>query len=115
MPLFVLAPGQEHVQTVDGERTGLGYVDTRHDMTWKNRIVPLAPGTMVFATTDGIIDQIGGAKNIAYGKQRLRDALVRYRGLPMPAVADALMQEQRQYQGRQRRRDDLTFFGFRPA
>jgi sigma-B regulation protein RsbU (phosphoserine phosphatase) len=115
MPLFVLAPGQEHVQTIDGERTGLGYVDTRHDMAWKNRTVQLAPGAIVFATTDGIIDQIGGAKNIAYGKQRLRDALVRHRGLPMPAVADALMQEQQQYQGRQRRRDDLTFFGFRAA
>ena len=113
MPLFVLAPDQEQVQTVDGERTGLGYVDTRHDMVWKNRSVTLAPGAIVFATTDGIIDQIGGAKNIAFGKQRLRDALVRHRRLPMPAVADALMQEQRHYQGRQRRRDDLTFFGFR--
>ncbi|RXZ32381.1 protein-serine/threonine phosphatase [Oxalobacteraceae bacterium CAVE-383] len=113
MPLFILAPDQEQVQTIDGERTGLGYVDTRHDMVWKNRTVELAPGAIVFATTDGIIDQIGGAKNIAFGKQRLRDALVRHRGAPMPAVAQALMQEQQQYQGRQRRRDDLTFFGFR--
>jgi sigma-B regulation protein RsbU (phosphoserine phosphatase) len=113
MPLFVLAPDQTQVQTIDGERTGLGYVDTRHDMVWKNRTVPLSPGAIVFATTDGIIDQIGGVKNIAYGKQRLRDALVRHRGLPMPAVAETLMQEQQHYQGRQRRRDDLTFFGFR--
>ena len=119
MPLFVLASDATSaaapVQTIEGQRTGLGYVDTPDDMVWANKTVQLASGAIVFATTDGIIDQIGGPKHIAYGKQRLRDALTRHRALPMPAMADALLQEQQQYQGRQRRRDDLTFFGFRLA
>lgn len=112
-PLFVLMPGQDKVQMVEGGRTGLGYVDTAHDMAWKNNIVQLVPGAIVLSTTDGIIDQIGGARNIAFGKQRLRDALIRHRGLAMPALAETLMREQREYQGRHSRRDDLTFFGFR--
>ena len=63
--------------------------------------------------TDGLIDQIGGAKSIAFGKRRLRDALVRHRELPMPALGEALMRELADYQGGQLRRDDLTVFGFR--
>jgi sigma-B regulation protein RsbU (phosphoserine phosphatase) len=113
MPLFVLAPGEDEVQVIDGARTGLGYVGTTKEMLWKNKSMQLAPGTIVFATTDGIIDQIGGPKNIAFGKQRLRNALVEHRGLSMAALGETLMREQKTYQGRQRRRDDLTFFGFR--
>ncbi|MFX8024090.1 hypothetical protein ABTK62_19805, partial [Acinetobacter baumannii] len=46
-------------------------------------------------------------------KRRLRDALVRHRELPMPALGEALMRELADYQGGQLRRDDLTVFGFR--
>ncbi|MFZ6644466.1 SpoIIE family protein phosphatase [Undibacterium sp. TJN25] len=113
MPLFILLEDQDEVQTVEAERVGLGYVDTVGDMIWKNRTLQLAPGAMVFAATDGIIDQIGGAKNIAFGKQRLRDALLRHRKLPMQQLGQVLASEQKAYQGQQRRRDDLTFFGFR--
>ena len=113
MPLFVLNDGEDDAQLVDGERVGLGYVGTDRDMQWQNRTLTLAPGTMMFCATDGLADQIGGPKNIAYGKQRLREALRRHRQLPMAALGDALMAELRAYQGPHRRRDDLACFGFR--
>jgi serine phosphatase RsbU (regulator of sigma subunit) len=113
MSLLTLPPGEDAVQTFDGERTGLGYIDTPDDMQWSNREVQLSDGAMVMIATDGIIDQIGGPKKIAYGKQRLRKALLEHRDLPMPEVGKKIMEEQRLYQGQQRRRDDLTFFGFR--
>jgi sigma-B regulation protein RsbU (phosphoserine phosphatase) len=113
MPLFVLLPDQHEVQMIECERTGLGYVDTDHDMVWQNRTLQLTPGATVFSATDGIIDQIGGPKNIAFGKQRLRELLVKHRSLPMTAFAEILMIEQKLYQGKHRRRDDLTCFAFR--
>lgn len=113
IPLFVLMPGEDKVRMIDGERTGLGYVDTARDMAWNNTRIQLMPGAIVFGATDGIIDQIGGARNIAFGKQRLREALLRHRYVGMPAFAEMLMQEQKDYQARHSRRDDLTFFGFR--
>jgi serine phosphatase RsbU (regulator of sigma subunit) len=112
-PVFLLAPNKPDVHMIDSDRVGLGYVDTPHDAVWKNRMLPLESGTIVFSATDGIIDQIGGTKNIAFGKQRLRDALIKHRQLSMSAMAAALMQEQKAYQGKHRRRDDLTCFGFR--
>ncbi|WP_034292767.1 SpoIIE family protein phosphatase [Herbaspirillum sp. RV1423] len=113
MSLLVLLPDDEKVQTVDGERTGLGYVDTPDDMQWTNRRVQLVDGAIVMTATDGIIDQIGGPKNIAFGKQRLRNAMLAYRHLPMHEFGKKIMEEQKTYQGHQRRRDDLTFFSFR--
>jgi serine phosphatase RsbU (regulator of sigma subunit) len=75
--------------------------------------VQLVAGAIVLIATDGIIDQIGGPKNIAFGKRRLRNALLAYRDLPMKEVGQKIMDEQMAYQGQQRRRDDLTFFSFR--
>ncbi len=112
-PLLVLAPGQAGVEIVDADRLGLGYADTPADARWSCRQVELQRGTIIITCTDGLIDQIGGAKRIAFGKRRLRDALVRHRELPMPALGDALMRELVDYQGGQLRRDDLTLFGFR--
>lgn len=115
MSLFVLQQGDDAVQTVDGERTGIGYVGTADNMQWTNRTVTLEDGAMIFVTTDGVIDQIGGAKHIAFGKQRLRRLIEGYRHLPMPDLARQIMAEYKDYQGAERRRDDVAFFGCRPG
>ncbi len=113
MALFLLPAADEQVQTVEGKRVGLGYVDTPEDMQWTNHCLPVADGDMVFVCTDGIIDQIGGAKHIAFGKQRLRRTLLEYRRLPLAELGRTLMDVHRDYQGAQRRRDDISFFGAR--
>ena len=113
MTLFLLAPGEEAVQAIDGQRTGLGYVATPDDMRWHNQCVPVLPGSLLLVSTDGIIDQIGGPKAIAFGKQRLRRALLQHRHLPMPELGRQVMADHRQYQGTQERRDDVTLFAAR--
>lgn len=112
-PLMLLRPDQASVELIDADRLGLGYVDTPADASWQCKQIELQPGTLLMACTDGLLDQVGGAKTIAFGKRRLREALLRHRALPMPELGAALMQEFAAYQGEQRRRDDLTLFGFR--
>ncbi|MFC0659663.1 SpoIIE family protein phosphatase [Eoetvoesiella caeni] len=113
MPLFMLAPDQENVQSLDGERLGLGYADTPADAVWTNHSAQLAHGTILCCFTDGLIDQIGGRKNIAYGKKRVRLALQRHRARPMPELTRLLMEEFQTYQGAQTRRDDVTLLNLR--
>lgn len=112
-PLFILTPDQTSVQTLEGERTGLGYVDTPVDMTWKNHRTTLPAQTLVCCSTDGLTDQIGGPKNIAFGKRRLLQAIAGYRPLPAKEITRLLMLEVRNYQGQHSRRDDLTLLAFR--
>lgn len=112
-PLLLHEPGQAGVEVIDADRLGLGYADTPADARWTCRHIDLRPGAVVLACTDGLVDQIGGPKAIAFGRRRLREALVRHGELPMADLGAALMQELASYQGSQLRRDDLTLFGFR--
>ncbi|HCP76285.1 MAG TPA: protein-serine/threonine phosphatase [Pusillimonas sp.] len=114
MALFILPEGSENLITLNGERLGLGYTDTPARAVWKNHTTELTANTLVLACTDGLIDQIGGAKHIAFGKRRVRQALLQHRTLSAPALLESLMATLSQYQGTQARRDDLTLFGFRP-
>ncbi|MQA18228.1 SpoIIE family protein phosphatase [Rugamonas rivuli] len=114
LPLFQLDPDQQAVQTVDGDRMGVGYVDTPLDYAWTNKIITIPERSLLFLTTDGLIDQIGGPKEIAYGKRRMRDVMLAQRGAGARDVSDAMLADYQAWQGEQPRRDDLTFFCFRP-
>jgi len=95
------------------DRVGIGYVATPLDHRWQNRSVAVQQGDLICAATDGLGDQIGGPRNIAFGKRRLRDLLFAHRAGSAAACAASILRTHREYQGRQRRRDDLTLFTLR--
>ncbi|MCZ2498797.1 SpoIIE family protein phosphatase [Xylophilus sp. Kf1] len=113
LSLFVLRPGAEAVEFVEGQRKGVGYVDSEFDFAWRNQALTLPAGSLVFITTDGLIDQIGGARAISFGKRRLRELLLAHAADTAAGVNQAVLQALRQWQGANHRRDDLTFFCFR--
>ncbi len=112
-PLFYLHPGDQEVQTLDGPRTGVGYTDTPLDFCWENRCLALQPGTAIYVTTDGIIDQVGEVKRISYGKRRLHQSILAARELPMSAQQEEIREPFLEHQGSQPRRDDVSMFAFR--
>lgn len=111
--LFVLQPDAADGEMINGARMGVGYVDTAMDFQWQNRTVPTQAGTLVFVTTDGLIDQIGGPREIAFGKRRMREAICATRDASALRISEVMRDVHRAWQGQQRRRDDLTFFCFR--
>lgn len=112
-PLLLLDSNQAGVEIIDADRLGLGYAETPIDARWTCKQFTLRPDAVLLTCTDGLTDQVGGPKGIAFGKRRLREAMVKHRGLPLRDFGAALMQEFAHYQGGQQRRDDLTLFGFR--
>ncbi|PMX93317.1 protein-serine/threonine phosphatase, partial [Pseudomonas sp. GW460-13] len=82
-------------------RMGVGYVNTDIEFTWQNHIVPIGLGTLVFVTTDGLIDQIGGPKEIAFGKRRVRQAIFAHRDAPTTQIGQAVLDVLRKWQGQQ--------------
>ncbi|MEZ0238548.1 MAG: SpoIIE family protein phosphatase [Methylophilaceae bacterium] len=111
-PLFLLQPGATEVTLIDGDKKGVGYVETPMDYVWTNREVALSKGTRVYLTTDGIIDQIGGPKDIAFGKRRFSALLLEHGAKPMEEQEAIIMRAFYEYQGTQRRRDDVSLLGF---
>ena len=114
LALYQLEPAAPAVQSIDAERMGVGYVDTPFDFAWTNRRIAVAEGSLLLVTTDGLIDQIGGARDIAYGKRRMRELLLARRTECATHISQALLDDFDAWQGEQPRRDDLTFFCFRP-
>lgn len=113
-PLHYLPPAAgATVQTIDGQRTGVGYTDTPLDFAWENTVLPLQPGSALYVTTDGIIDQVGERKRISFGKRRLHQAILAARDLPMSAQQLAIRNALGEHQGGQPRRDDVSMFAFR--
>lgn len=113
MSLFVIEQNALSVATIKGSRTGAGYADTPSDYHWANQVNHMPPGTLICCSTDGLIDQIGGSKHIAYGKRRLCDSLLEQAHGSTRDVAQHVMQQLHIYQGTQRRRDDLTLLCLR--
>ena len=112
-PIFYIGENDQEVSIVDPDRKGVGYVDTPYDFTWTNKEISISQGMSVYLTTDGIIDQIGGPKNIAFGKKRYANILLEHHAKPMLEQEEILMTAFYEYQGKQKRRDDVSLMGFR--
>ncbi|HEY2346890.1 MAG TPA: SpoIIE family protein phosphatase [Xanthomonadaceae bacterium] len=108
MPLHVLRVDAAALTTHETDRVGIGYVDTQVDHRWQNRTLAIGAGDRIIATTDGLTDQIGGPRNISFGKRRLRELIAATRALPAAEQGAAILAAHRDYQGERRRRDDLT-------
>jgi serine phosphatase RsbU (regulator of sigma subunit) len=112
-PVFKLGHDDAEVTELPGDRVGAGYIGTPVDYRWSNRVIALSQGDAVYVSTDGIIDQIGGERQIAYGKKRLKESLLAHRDRPLLEQLDALLADFHRYQGYETRRDDVSMFGFR--
>ena len=112
-PLFYIDNTSPEVHTLEPDRKGVGYIDTPIDYQWTNHQLALTKGMCFYLTTDGIVDQIGGLKKIAFGKKRFATLLQEHYLKPMPEQEAIIMQAYYDYQGNQRRRDDVSLMGFR--
>ena len=112
-PLHQLRAGQTLATTRNTDRVGVGYVATPADYVWQNHELDLQSGDLLFAATDGLTDQVGGERGIAFGKRRLCELLGSLDGKPATEVAAVVSQAHRDWQGWNRRRDDLSFFCLR--
>jgi len=64
-------------------------------------------------TTDGIIDQIGGEKRRAFGKKRFMALIASIQNLPVAEQKEPVRDALIEYQGAERRRDDVSAIGFK--
>ncbi len=96
------------VERVQPTRISLGY-QQQPQQAPQLQSLRCAPGDLLLLITDGITDQIGGEGSPrAYGYKRLSARLERCAGQSANAVAQAIRDDLRQWQGTQMRRDDAT-------
>ncbi|TDV26829.1 serine phosphatase RsbU (regulator of sigma subunit) [Paraburkholderia caballeronis] len=106
--LHILRPDADRFETIAGERMGVGYIDSLADYAWKLHAVAAPRGSLLFISTDGLVDQIGGPKRIAFGKRRALDLILAHRNETPSTICENLRQALADWQGTQPRRDDVT-------
>jgi serine phosphatase RsbU (regulator of sigma subunit) len=108
--LHVLRPDASAFETIAGERMGVGYVDSLADYAWTLQTVEVPRGSLLFVSTDGLTDQIGGPRKIAFSKRRALELILSRRDDGPAAICAGLVEALAQWQETQSRRDDVTLF-----
>ena len=108
--LHILRPDDDQFESIAGERVGVGYVDSLADYVWKLHTVTVPHGSLLFISTDGLIDQIGGPRKITFGKRRALDLILEHRAQSPCAICESLQRALADWQRAQTRRDDVTLF-----
>jgi serine phosphatase RsbU (regulator of sigma subunit) len=103
------------IDETKGDRAGLGYRRFPPDTAWGEVVLEVEAGDAFYLATDGIIDQVGGARRRAFGKKRLVEVLAANSARPMAAQGRAITETLAAYQGAEARRDDVTVLGFVPV
>lgn len=112
LPVFVAYANQDSWICLPAGRPGVGYADTPDDTEWPISETPLEEGMRIALATDGLFDQIGETRSIAYGKARFAQSLGAATGTGLQDNFEATLSRYRQWQGSQTRRDDATLVMF---
>ena len=101
------------VTEIKGDKPGIAYRGIPLDQEYTNHQVKLRPGTSLYMTSDGLIDQVGGVKRRSFGKRRFREILKEMEGMNMSEQKTCIEAVLRSYQGEEARRDDLSVIGIK--
>jgi sigma-B regulation protein RsbU (phosphoserine phosphatase) len=112
LPVFVSYASHDSWICLPPGRPGVGYADTPDDTEWPISETPLEEGMRVALATDGLFDQIGEARAIAYGKARFAQSLGAATGPGLQDNFETTLSRYRQWQGTETRRDDATLVMF---
>ena len=82
-------------------------------LDFKNEIIDIQPGDMVFIATDGYADQFGISENRKYSRRDFNKLLAQIAYMPCPQQKQRLEEELIIWRGIRKQTDDITVFGFR--
>lgn len=103
------------ITMIRGDRCDLGYRHSNLDWVFTNHVIEVSPGQVFYLTTDGLLDQSGGAKGYGFGRQRFQAFLRHHGAQPLALQRAALEQTLAAWQGERMQRDDMTVIGFQPT
>jgi len=112
-PLWIERGGR--IEEIGADRMGLGYARTPARAVFANVPAAFGPGDAFMLFSDGVVDQVGGLRNLPMGKRPLREVFAATAGAPMPERRDALVGVFESHRGRNTRRDDVAVLAVRPV
>ena len=100
----------ETVNEFKGDKISIGYSEKTHPIEFKNHEIDLSENPNFYIFSDGVTDQVGGSKNLMYGRKRLLKHI--NQSTKIKTVIQSITDDFNDYQKDNSRRDDLSLFGF---
>ncbi len=101
------------IDVIKGTKSGIGYRGISHTQEFEEHQIVNLENKTFFMTSDGLVDQVGGDKRRMFGKRRFRELLLNLRNKTMAEHKKHIYRALIDYQGEERRRDDISIIGFK--
>ncbi len=99
---------------IKGDRQSIGYKKSKPDFNFTEHEIQIKNDSVFYLTTDGYLDQIGGEKNIPYGRKRFTKLLTDNQGESLEKQCESLKYSLKDYMGEENPQvDDITVIGFK--
>lgn len=109
-PLFYFDENNT-LQIIKGSRHSVGYKKSDINYEFKEHSIKVQKGMSFYLTTDGYLDQNGGAKSFPFGKKRFSKILEANKNKTFQEQRNILLNQLEEYQASEMRNDDVTLVG----
>lgn len=110
-PLFYVENNE--LTVIKGDRYSVGYKNSNVDYEFTEHLVPTKKGMLFYLTTDGYIDQNGGAKGFPFGKRKFENIIREHHAKPLVDQQEIFIDQLETYQGNEERNDDITLMAIK--
>jgi ligand-binding sensor domain-containing protein/serine phosphatase RsbU (regulator of sigma subunit) len=111
-PLYLIRDNK--ITEIKGDRFAIGLDETNFkDQTFKNHIIPIQKGDILYIFSDGFADQFGGPDGKKYKYRRFRHLLLTLHQLPMEKQHEILENNVIEWRGDQDQVDDILVIGIK--
>lgn len=111
-PLYLIRDNK--ITEIKGDRFAIGLDETNFkDQTFKNHLIPIQQGDIIYIFSDGFADQFGGPDGKKYKYRRFRHLLLNLHRLPMDKQHEILENNVMEWRGQQEQVDDILVIGIK--
>jgi len=111
-PLYLIRDNK--ITEIKGDRFAIGLDEINFkDQSFKNHMIPLQQGDIIYIFSDGYADQFGGPDGKKFKYRRFRHLLLNIHQLPMESQQDILETSLREWKGDHEQVDDIMVIGIK--
>ncbi len=111
-PLYLIRDNK--ITEIKGDRFAIGLDEINFkDQSFKNHMIPLQEGDIIYIFSDGYADQFGGPDGKKFKYRRFRHLLLNIHQLPMESQQEILETSLREWKGDHEQVDDIMVIGIR--
>jgi serine phosphatase RsbU (regulator of sigma subunit) len=111
IPLYFVRDGD--ITIFKGDRQSIGYSRTDMNFEFKEHNIEIKDGDLIYITTDGYIDQIGGEKGFPFSNKNFKNFIADNLNLPFETQKINFIETIETYRGDKIKNDDITVVGFK--